>query len=265
FSTSQWAFKKAFLDSAQVQYRRLEQRVPPAARPTAPTLPASGKALKMSADRIKGGILLHDRAGRLLTDTSAYRLFEPLYFLGTQPMRRQAMTLLGTRSHKRRGRHTIEQTFSGANCARFVMRCTHHTRSQHIDLQVTMEKKAIREKESLHIALPLGGLPGGLAYNGGLHYPESQLPGSNREFICIEDSLSLATPFGTWQMQSADIALIEIGKPIDETSHNGVKIWARHPQQASNLFLYVLNNYWHTNYKADQAGNIQFTFSLQLK
>jgi alpha-mannosidase len=29
------------------------------------------------------------------------------------------------------------------------------------------------------------------------------------------------------------------------------------------LFSYALNNYWHTNYKADQEGPINFSYSIQ--
>ena len=31
---------------------------------------------------------------------------------------------------------------------------------------------------------------------------------------------------------------------------------------SSSIYSYVMNNYWHTNYKADQEGPVTFTYSI---
>jgi hypothetical protein len=59
--------------------------------------------------------------------------------------------------------------------------------------------------------------------------------------------------------------LIEIGQPIDETQEMGAKVWKRDVQPIEQLYLYVFNNYWHTNYKAEQGGPIHFKVKFKLK
>src|ERR1700722_14021102 len=39
--------------------------------------------------------------------------------------------------------------------------------------------------------------------------------------------------------------------------------WLRTIQSSPLIYSYALNNYWHTNYKADQEGPINFSYSIQ--
>jgi uncharacterized Fe-S radical SAM superfamily protein PflX len=50
----------------------------------------------------------------------------------------------------------------------------------------------------------------------------------------------------TWA--TVDAPLVEVGAIAAETP------WMRTIAPSSTLFSYVMNNYWHTNYKADQEG-----------
>jgi hypothetical protein len=123
-----------------------------------------------------------------------------------------------------------------------------------------------RNKESLHIAFPFSYSQPQLEYGSlqnRLRYPQDQLAGSNKEFICVEKDLTLLSGGIKAVLSSPRLALWEVGSPIDESRVNGAKVWKREPQPVSKVFLYVLNNYWHTNYKADQAGIIEFTVSLR--
>jgi hypothetical protein len=123
-------------------------------------------------------------------------------------------------------------------------------------LHYTIDKKAIRDKEALHICLPFELDNPSLTYGEKiqLNYPADQLVGSNKEFICVSDHLILEDKKFKITVFTPDCNLIELGSPIDETQTAGAKIWKRENQSVSPLYLYVFNNYWHTNYKADQSG-----------
>ncbi len=54
-----------------------------------------------------------------------------------------------------------------------------------------------------------------------------------------------------------DTPLIEMGAITAEQP------WMRTIQSSPLLFSYVMNNYWHTNYKADQEGPVNFSYALQ--
>jgi len=137
-----------------------------------------------------------------------------------------------------------------------------------IEIKVKIEKDSTLEKESLHFLMSTSANAERLTYGTTqLEYPTSQLPGSNREFICSEGSIVLHYSDYDWVIESMDLPLIEIGQPIDETQSMGAKVWKREPQVIEQLYLYVFNNYWHTNYKAEQGGTISFQvkFSLRAK
>lgn len=126
-----------------------------------------------------------------------------------------------------------------------------------------IEKSAVREKESLHLAIPFAREPADVRYGSGdrLHeLSEHQLPGSNRDFICVEQDLILRNGTGrSMHLRSAELCLYELGDMVDEEPVNGAKVWKREISGVDPVFAYVLNNYWHTNFKAWQEGTLEFS------
>jgi hypothetical protein len=98
-----------------------------------------------------------------------------------------------------------------------------------------------------------------------LNYPSDQLPGSNKEFICVPEKFILQDSRFKITIYTPDCNLIEIGQPINEQQQFGAKVWTRETQDVSKLYLYVFNNYWHTNYKADQGGHLEFSFRVKVE
>jgi hypothetical protein len=58
---------------------------------------------------------------------------------------------------------------------------------------------------------------------------------------------------------------VEPGNIIDErqTINQTHKEWKTSGIPTATWFSYVMNNYWHTNYKADQAGISHFRYALK--
>jgi alpha-mannosidase len=50
--------------------------------------------------------------------------------------------------------------------------------------------------------------------------------------------------------------MIEIGAITAELP------WMKLIQPSTSIYSYVMNNYWHTNYKADQQGPVTFAYSI---
>ncbi len=49
----------------------------------------------------------------------------------------------------------------------------------------------------------------------------------------------------------------------DETPRQGERrAWLRELAPSTRLFSYVMNNYWHTNYKADQEGPVTLRYAV---
>jgi len=128
-----------------------------------------------------------------------------------------------------------------------------------LEAEFKLDKLKNPGKESLHLCLPFAhdqfsyGLGGSV-----LQYPTNQLPGSNREFICTPETVFLRQGEHTIRIETPEVALVELGGIVDEHQERGAKVWKRNVQPTSPLYLYILNNYWHTNYKAYQEGEILF-------
>jgi hypothetical protein len=137
-----------------------------------------------------------------------------------------------------------------------------------IVVHVEADKTEEFDKESLHIAFPFKESNWKLNYgaeNHSLDYPSSQLPGSNKEFICVSKQVELSDEKHTLILQAPEFSLFEVGSIIQEEKVNGAKVWTRENDAVNPLYLYVLNNYWHTNYKASQSGHLSFDVSLEIE
>ncbi|MFN0014457.1 MAG: glycoside hydrolase [Saprospiraceae bacterium] len=135
-----------------------------------------------------------------------------------------------------------------------------------LHLSGLVDKKNIREKESLHFAFPFAIANPSVRVGVGDTFitPEQgQIPGSNKDFFSVQRWLDLSGAGAGVTLCSPQGALFEIGGLIDERPlHKGYKKWLDSNRSASTVFLYAMNNYWHTNYKADQGGRARFDVFL---
>jgi len=129
-----------------------------------------------------------------------------------------------------------------------------------VDVIANIDKLAVRQKEGVHIAFPFF-VPGGqLQYDvaDGLVRPETdQLAGACNNFFSVESWVDISNQeYGvTWA--TANAPLVEIGEITAEQP------WIKSIKTSSSIYSYVMNNYWHTNYKADQEGPVTFTYSIR--
>lgn len=140
--------------------------------------------------------------------------------------------------------------------------------------QFRIQKEAIRDKESLHLALPFN-IPNATVRIGigdTCVTPESgRIPGSNNDFFCAQRWIDVSNDSMGVTIVCPQGAIWEVGEMVDErkvnpgkgTNPEYYKAWKTEAKSSSTIYLYALNNYWHTNFKADQEGPI--TFDLYLK
>lgn len=61
-----------------------------------------------------------------------------------------------------------------------------------------------------------------------------------------------------------DAPLVEIGGMNAEVWNlDPARPWLKEVEPSQTVYSYVMNNYWHTNYKASQEGPVVFRYSLQ--
>lgn len=129
-----------------------------------------------------------------------------------------------------------------------------------VDIVNRIDKKAIRTKEAVHIAFPFNVPEGELRYDvawGVVRPEQDQIPGSCKNFFSVQGWVDVSNDERGVTWATPDAPLIEIGSITAE------KLWMTEIRPAQNFYSYLMNNYWHTNYKADQEGRSEFRFSIQ--
>jgi len=183
-----------------------------------------------------------------------------LYVLGTDPGKAQRVSNVRVRVKEQGGLVVsllVEADAPGAK--RYSSEIRLVAGINRVDLITNIDKQSVRDKEGVHIAFPFA-VPGGqLRYDvaDGVVRPEAdQLAGACRNFFSVESWVDISNiDYGvTWA--TANAPLIEIGAITAEQP------WMKSIQPSSLIYSYVMNNYWHTNYKADQEGPVTLSYSI---
>ncbi|WP_374713393.1 glycoside hydrolase family 38 N-terminal domain-containing protein [Symbiobacterium terraclitae] len=132
-------------------------------------------------------------------------------------------------------------------------------RARWVDLAYRYRKEARRAKEAVYVAFPTA-LAGAAVLSDGhlgwVDWHRDQLPGGCKEWLPLQTSILLSTEEAEIQICSPDIPLFTVGSVVR----------GRWPKEmdltGGKVFSYVMNNYWHTNYKAEQGGEIAFRYRL---
>jgi hypothetical protein len=144
-----------------------------------------------------------------------------------------------------------------------------------IHLTAYIYKLPVRDKESFHLALPFN-IPNAIVRIGigdTCVTPESgRIPGSNNDFFCAQRWIDVSNDSMGVTIVCPQGAIWEVGEMVDErkvnpgkgTNPEYYKAWKTEAKSSSTLYLYALNNYWHTNFKADQEGPITFDIYLKM-
>jgi alpha-mannosidase len=196
-----------------------------------------------------------------LVDAARGALDEYLYVVGTDPTKAQRISNMHVRA-KERGDLVVsllvEGDAPGAKHYSSEIRLVEGI--DRVDIITNIDKLAVRQKEGVHIAFPFS-LPGGqLRYDvaDGVVRPEAdQLAGACKNFFSVQSWVDISNRnYGvTWS--TANAPLVEIGEITAEQP------WMRTVKKSSSIYSYVMNNYWHTNYKADQEGPVTFAYSIR--
>jgi hypothetical protein len=126
-----------------------------------------------------------------------------------------------------------------------------------LEIANTIDKEAIREKEGVHFKFDFD-VPGGVVRMEtpwAVVRPEvDQLPGACKNWFTVQRWIDVSNSGTGVTMAPLDAPLVEIGGITAELP------WMSTIQPSQTLYSYVMNNYWHTNYKADQSGPTTFRY-----
>lgn len=120
-------------------------------------------------------------------------------------------------------------------------------------------KDAVREKEAGYFAFPVAAPKPAFSYeiqNGWVDTSRNMLKGAGLEWFNVMHWVKASG--GDW-----DVAIVPVDAPLVTLGDINRGVW---PEQfvpkSSTIFSYAFNNYWHTNYRADQGGEITFRYVM---
>lgn len=136
-----------------------------------------------------------------------------------------------------------------------------------LDVELAIDKSRVRAKESAHVAFPLNVPDGIVRFDLGeaiVEAERNQLPGSCRDFIGVHSAADVSNATLGVSIAALDAPLVEPGAITDERQgERGTRAWRERTARGTTLYAYLLNNYWHTNYKASQEGPLRYRFVLR--
>ncbi|HZT31546.1 MAG TPA: glycosyl hydrolase-related protein [Bryobacteraceae bacterium] len=128
-----------------------------------------------------------------------------------------------------------------------------------VDIVNRLRKEETRAKEAVYFAFPFAVSPPELAYqiqNTWVRPNTDQLPGACRDWFTTQN-LVVARD------SSAAIAWATPDAPLITLTDINRGAWLKQlPIRNGWIFSYVMNNYWFTNYRAAQGGEMTFRYSL---
>jgi len=136
-----------------------------------------------------------------------------------------------------------------------------------LEIVNTLDKSKVRDKESAHFAFPFR-LPDGMVRLdvgwGIVRGGADQLAGACMDYLSAQNWVDVSGNDYGLTLATPDAPLIEPGTITDETKKaGGTRSWKNEWPGGTTLFSYAINNYWHTNYKADQEGPLAFRYALR--
>ncbi len=223
----------------------------------------------LNADPITGALNAFLYDGKQCVDTSTFSgLNQAIYIKGLNPdvqsfSHVNKVSVIEDGPIKRSLR--IDCSLEGTNTISYYY--TVFRDLNYVQLTTLIDKKPIRDKKSLHIAFPFNiNYPvNRIGISDTFYIPsKGQIPGANHDFYSVQRWIDVSGSDYGVTLSSPQAALFEIGSLTDERPlNNSVKAWKPRATPSATLFLYALNNYWNTNFKADQSGQIRFDCYLQ--
>lgn len=128
-----------------------------------------------------------------------------------------------------------------------------------IELIENLEKKSELKKEAVYFAFPFAMTHPQFQYeiqNGVVDPAKDMYPGAGHEWFSVQHWVSVQQDGVSATVMPLDASLVTLG------DINRGEWPTSFGQRPGNIFSYVMNNYWHTNYRAAQGGHFQFRYVI---
>lgn len=135
-----------------------------------------------------------------------------------------------------------------------------------VEIVNVVDKAPVREKEGVHFGfgfnVPQGVMRVDIPW-GVIRPEQDQLPGACKNYLSVGRWVDVSNDQCGVTWATLDAPLVEVGSiAMDVVRPFEAKYFHKHLEPSQTFYSYVMNNYWETNYKADQEGRITFRYAL---
>jgi alpha-mannosidase len=120
-------------------------------------------------------------------------------------------------------------------------------------------KEPVREKEAVYFAFPVAAAKPSFQYeiqNGWVDPSKNMMKGAGLEWFSVAHWVKASG--GGW-----DVGIVPVDAPLVALGDINRGRWPEEfAPKSSTIFSYVYNNYWHTNYRAEQGGQDTFRYVM---
>lgn len=137
-----------------------------------------------------------------------------------------------------------------------------------VEIANLVDKAPVREKEGVHFGFGFRVPDGTVRIDVGLAAvrPEvDQIPASCKNWFSVQRWVDISNAeYGvTWA--PVDAPLLELGGLTanllgSQTDH---RVWIQRLEPTQTIYSWVMNNHWHTNYRAEQEGPVAFRYAIR--
>jgi len=137
-----------------------------------------------------------------------------------------------------------------------------------VEIIDTIDKLPVRAKEGLHFGFGFNVPDGTVRLDVGWAAvrPElDQIPAACKNWFSVQRWVDISNDrFGvTWS--PVDAPQVEVGGITANLigSQTNPDVWIQHLQPSQTIYSWVMNNHWHTNYRAEQEGPTVFRYAIR--
>ncbi len=134
-----------------------------------------------------------------------------------------------------------------------------YNKEKRIEIHYNMHKLAVTTPEAVYVVFPFNMPESKLFFEaqGGTVSPgKNQLEGTASDWNTIQNFASVRNNNAQVVFGSNDIPLVQFG------AINTGRFYYKHQPETSHIYSWVLNNYWTTNFRASQEGEMKWSYFI---
>lgn len=153
----------------------------------------------------------------------------------------------------------VAETAAGRDADNLRIQYRIYNTEKKIEIAYRLRKKADTNPESIYISFPFEVENGYLMLDvpgGAIEAGVEQIPGSSNDWYTVQDFVAARNDSMQVIVVSPEIPLMQLG------AINLGRYTAGARPQSTNIYSWPMNNYWTTNFNADQTGEMEWTYTI---